>query len=929
MKKTKFSSLLRRVRMIGLFVILLAAGLFFQTGTVKAEVCTWSTSTPGANISDASSWADCTLSSDDTLLFGATTTAATWDSGLIQIAGVSTTPEYTGTITLGTNVSSTGDVFIGSATTFDLGAYSLDVAGDFLNYGNVSQSAGYTGMSGNSNLGGSGRTQLFAFLVNNSNTVTFSGDVVASSTITIGSGSTLILGANGLQFGGALSNSGSITQTASSTFMTGDANIGGSGRTQLFAFTVSHSDGVDATLVGDLVVSSTLTIGSDVNLALGANGLQFGGALANSGSITQTASSTLMTGDANIGGSGRTQLFAFTISASNGVDATLVGDLIVSSTLTIGSDVNLAMEAYGLEAGGAITNSGAITQTASSTIMTGSANLGGSGRTQFFAFTADNSNTVTFAGDVVASSTITIGSGSALTMGAYGLQFGGALSNSGTITQTASSTIMTGSANLGGSGSSSFFNLTLNETVTLTGSVTSTNAFTNSGALTISDSVNLVASGTFNNDGTITETGAIIHALTSSKFTDTSGTEVTSYNTGSDTLFITVEDHDGNLDATALDTITGSVYTANDGVVDQESMTLTETGVDTGVFRSSIGFTPSAQKTQNNGKIEVNGAGSLALTFTDSKDSTDTGTDTANYTGSSVGSGGSPVSNPVTESTTDDTATETNTTDTTTDDSTADTTTDDTATDEEIVDDVITDDATEEVVDPEEKEAESDQEESAPEAISETSSCPLLTGQPYKTLDSNTVYYITENCTKSVFRSAEKFFSYFTSWDVVKNASHKNLREISTDQLGFMPWGPLYDPQFGALVKIAKDPKVYLLLGNEKYWITSEEVFNALYDGRWNWIETIDKSLLDKYATGSEINYQDHHPNYSLIKYQNSNKIYRLEPDPNDSTKQVKRHIIDEKTFVSLGFRWDRIVDIADSEIYADGKTITLDAGAE
>lgn len=194
-------------------------------------------------------------------------------------------------------------------------------------------------------------------------------------------------------------------------------------------------------------------------------------------------------------------------------------------------------------------------------------------------------------------------------------------------------------------------------------------------------------------------------------------------------------------------------------------------------------------------------------------------------------------------------------------------------------------------------------------------SCPLTKQQSYKSPNSPSVYYITENCTKRAFKRADVFFTYFDSWKNVKITSQAILNSIPNDSLGFMPWGPKYDPKYGALVKTVNNPKVYLLLGNEKYWITSESVFNSL-NYSWNWIEDIDQRLLDKYQTASEINYTDHHPNYTLIKYANDAKIYRLEPDPADSSKQVKKHIQNEAEFNALGFRWNRIVTIKNNESY-------------
>jgi len=146
---------------------------------------------------------------------------------------------------------------------------------------------------------------------------------------------------------------------------------------------------------------------------------------------------------------------------------------------------------------------------------------------------------------------------------------------------------------------------------------------------------------------------------------------------------------------------------------------------------------------------------------------------------------------------------------------------------------------------------------------------------------------------------------------------------VPNDTLGFMPWGPLWDPQFGVIVKHPGDSKVYLLLNDEKYWITSEVVFEALYgEDAWGWIEDVDPTLLANYATGSEIDYTDHHPNYTVIKYANNPAVYRLEPDPTDSSKQVKRYIPNESAFNKLGFRWDRIVELDSSETYSDGEDL-------
>lgn len=198
-------------------------------------------------------------------------------------------------------------------------------------------------------------------------------------------------------------------------------------------------------------------------------------------------------------------------------------------------------------------------------------------------------------------------------------------------------------------------------------------------------------------------------------------------------------------------------------------------------------------------------------------------------------------------------------------------------------------------------------------------SCPLTMEKAYKIPTFKAVYYITTDCTKRPFKNGPSFFTYFDSWSEVITTTKTILDSVANDLLGFTPAGPKYDPKYGALVKIVTDPKVYLLLGTEKYWIISESVFTGLkYD--WKWIEDVDPGLLNKYSIGSEITYTDHHPNYTIIKYAGFANTYRLEPDPDDYSKQVKRWIKNEKVFNALKFRWDRIVTVPNSEVYKDGK---------
>ncbi len=197
---------------------------------------------------------------------------------------------------------------------------------------------------------------------------------------------------------------------------------------------------------------------------------------------------------------------------------------------------------------------------------------------------------------------------------------------------------------------------------------------------------------------------------------------------------------------------------------------------------------------------------------------------------------------------------------------------------------------------------------------SKADSCTLSIGKAYKHAASPGVYYITDDCAKRPFRNSETYFTYFTSWSSVKTVEKSSLDAIPNDTLGFMPFGPLYDPQYGALVKVVSDPKVYVLLGNKRHWITSETVFDALKYA-WNWIENISESLLDKYTEAGEITETGVHQDGTLIQYENSPEVYRVE-------NGKKRHIKSESVFARLKYRWDRIITIDDTEEYEDGTMI-------
>lgn len=200
-------------------------------------------------------------------------------------------------------------------------------------------------------------------------------------------------------------------------------------------------------------------------------------------------------------------------------------------------------------------------------------------------------------------------------------------------------------------------------------------------------------------------------------------------------------------------------------------------------------------------------------------------------------------------------------------------------------------------------------------------SCSLPAESAAKSTVSNAVYYITAACTKRPFNSSQKYFTYFTSWDNVTVTTQATLDNISDDTLGFMPWGPLYSPASGALVKTPTDPKTYLLLQGTLYHVASEAAAEYQFGENWaSWIEDVDAGLLDNYPLSETKLDTTARPDGILIKYAGGPEVYQL--DTVDGV-QVKRWVPDEATFQSLNFRDDRIVTIPDSEEYPDGENIS------
>jgi hypothetical protein len=202
----------------------------------------------------------------------------------------------------------------------------------------------------------------------------------------------------------------------------------------------------------------------------------------------------------------------------------------------------------------------------------------------------------------------------------------------------------------------------------------------------------------------------------------------------------------------------------------------------------------------------------------------------------------------------------------------------------------------------------------------------LTPGQAITHPKTKSVYYYTKDNTKRPIRSSEMFLSHFDSWIETVEISSQKLQSIPNDSLGFMPWGPNKDFKSGVILKTVNDPKIYILIDDKLHWIKNEQVFNKL-GYNWNMVTDVDSEVINqKYQKGDVIDYTDHHPPYSLIKYPNDNKVYRLEPKNN---QLYKRHIKTKQAFNQLNYSWDRIITTDKDETYPTGQPITANSNLQ
>jgi uncharacterized repeat protein (TIGR01451 family) len=121
------------------------------------------------------------------------------------------------------------------------------------------------------------------------------------------------------------------------------------------------------------------------------------------------------------------------------------------------------------------------------------------------------------------------------------------------------------------------------------------------------------------------------------QFQDTGTPSITEFTTGNNgagtgtyptnqQVCVRVTDADQNLNSSAVETVT-AVITSSSG--DSETITLTETGVNTGVFTNCIPASSSGGSGNNSGTLNAPAGSNLTVTYIDPNDPSDTSNDTA------------------------------------------------------------------------------------------------------------------------------------------------------------------------------------------------------------------------------------------------------------------------------------------------------------
>lgn len=521
----------------------------------------------------------------------------------------------------------TSSTTIGASATLSVGAGSATITGGLTNAGTVVVTTG--------SLTSSGQTTSTNAITLTTGTITLVGNATSS-------GSIVVTGAGLINIKGNFSMTGALTPSTGTVRFSGAADqlvsngkdfynldITSSGVVSLMtsstvsgALTTSGTGTLSVASAGGMRVAGTTTIGSGTFYTVNTASSTFVGAVGNSGTMTITTGSVTTTG--NLTNSGTMSFTTGSLYAG--------GNLTNTGTFTPGTLTTVLTGASTQSISGIIFNTVSSTKTAgtvafgaSSTII-GAANMNG-GET----WTTDVAG-----GGLTLVANFTVPSGSVFNIGQGSATSTGTFTNHGSFTGgTGMMSFVTATfTNPGGTfdpktGTVKFLaTLPMNVTSTVYynvvfagGSVYTIAASTTAigtttvqsgNELDIAAGVTYTGRGTFTNANVISKgSGAsIVHPPESIAFTNSAGTPVTSFTTPVN-VYVTVQDSAKNLLASSAESITVTISSDAAAGGDSETLTLTETGIATGIFRNATALSaePKNAVWPANSVLDVNANG--------------------------------------------------------------------------------------------------------------------------------------------------------------------------------------------------------------------------------------------------------------------------------------------------------------------------------
>ena len=442
--------------------------------------------------------------------FNVTTDGAITDSGNVVVTGATTLGAGSGNDIIldsaGNNFSTVSVASANNVTLRDTNALDLSastIAGTL----NVTTNGALT-QSGVLNVAG---TTTLAVGAGNNITLTNGGNTFSTVAITSGRnvaltdadaldlGTSTISGTLGVTTGGALTNSGNVVVTGATTLAAGSGNdiILDSAGNNFSTVSVASANNVTLRDTNALALGAS-TVSGNLNVTTN-------GALTQSGALTVTGATTLASGAANnitLNNAGNN--FS-TVGITSGNNVTLVDvDGLDLGTSTVSGTL-------GVTTGGALTQSGPLAVTGTTTLAAGS------GNDITLANGGNNFSTVavTSGRNVALTDTDALNLGASTIAGNLNVTTSGAITDSGNVVVTGTTTLAAGAANditLNSAGNNfSILGITSGRNVTLVDSnaldlgassvsgnlsLTTGGAVTQSGALSVTGTTSLTASAT-------------------------------------------------------------------------------------------------------------------------------------------------------------------------------------------------------------------------------------------------------------------------------------------------------------------------------------------------------------------------------------------------------------------------------------------------